>query len=674
MNIAFIVDTSVSMGQKTSQGVSFLDCAKAGVDHFIKTRQRSGYENSNDKFHLILTDTQYPVRSTWEHDIYHLLKSLTIIKRSEENLSLNSAISLAFKQLNMFRHASSTDTYGHGRNTSKCEPGAVIVFSDSQVEKLQPDEWKTQDSSEYTLGAWRYDHRLFIINFQAENYQIKDWKRVQEIAEFTGGGFYTCISFRHSLTISEKISGNLNEYVVTARLECEDKVTPLILAIDKRNRNSFWPIPEEFTHFTKGLPARTSNPVFVYKSTLVYSNFRCPSEFPIDCYGIIPTRKFEELFVSCFPSRPSYIPIFMKEHQHPFAIIALEETGYKILIICYNYLELWDCIEFYKNPSISKSDKSRAFEEKFMTYLRELPVYYHYPLTKAIKNMKIFLPSSFKFPSPISLSPDVTLKLKTLKQIETTAKSEMDRISKIILEQHHSQMASCCQIEKYNLYCDIFKIGRDQLHAAISVMNLQFFGDSYKHEVPISRMGDYISFASKLEVYRNAYSEPGEEKVFPINFGNPFRSLSSLVSKDNMIIADDPNISLPTIAKANSPQVKVELVSIPVKRLRGFETQLNTSNFSKRNSKRNFQIVMIEIISYLRQRTSLAEEKLLSLLKVTVNKIFKKKTSNKINSYTEGKILLLDAVLKQVVYYNKRNLIGAIENLKTNLLNSGNST
>ena len=232
-----------------------------------------------------------------------------------------------------------------------------------------------------------------------------------------------------------------------------------------------------------------------------------------------------------------------------------------------------------------KSERSRYYEEKLTSYLRELPVYYHYSLTKAIKNMKLFLPSSFKFPSPISLSPDVTMKLKTLKEMETTAKIEMERISKIISEQHQTEIASCCQTQKYNLYCDIFTIPRENLHAAISVMNSQFFGDAYTHEIPISRMGDYITFASKLQVFRNAYVEPGQEKVNPINFGNPFRSLNAQNMKDNMIIADDPNISLPMIAKAQQIQAKVELVSIPVKRYRGFESQVNTTNFCKRNSK-----------------------------------------------------------------------------------------
>ena len=668
MNIAFVIDTSHSMGQRTSQGVSFLDCAKAGVDHTIKTRQRLVYENSTEKYHLIVTDTQYPVRSTWEHDLCHFTKSLTTIKRVPQNLSLNQTIGLAFKHLNMFRHASSTDTYGHGRATSKVEPGAVVVYTDSQCEKLKPEEWRAPDSSEYTTGAWRYDQRLYVINLQAENYQVKDLKRIMEIAEFTGGNFYTCVSFRHMLNITEKICGNLNEYVVTARLECDEKAIPLILLLDKRTRTNFWPIPEEFTHFAHSLPARTSNPIFYYKQTQVYSSFKFPTDFPYDFYGIISTRKFEEQFTVNFPSRPSYIPVFMKEHSHPFGIIALEETGTKFLALCYNFLELWDCLEFYRSPSAMKSERSRNYEEKLISYLRELPVYYHYPLTKAIKSMKLFLPSSFKFPSPISLSPEVTLKLKSLKELEFSAKIEMDRQSKVISEQHHSEMTSCCQSQKYNLYCDIYTIPRDHLQASISLMNSQFFGDAFTHEIPISRMGDYISFASKLQVLRNAYVEPGQEKVNPINFGNPFRGMSAQNMRDNIIIADDPNISLPTVAKTQPAQTKVELVSIPVKRCKGFEAQLNTSNFCKRNSKCKGYLVLIEVIAYLRQRTPTADDKLINLLRTTVNKIFKKKSSNKINSYTEGKIYLLDAVIKQVVSYNKKHLLPQIETLKNNLL------
>jgi hypothetical protein len=82
--------------------------------------------------------------------------------------------------------------------------------------------------------------------------------------------------------------------------------------------------------------------------------------------------------------------------------------------------------------------------------------------------------------------------------------------------------------------------------------------------------------------------------------------------------------------------------------------------------------VLIEVIAYLRQRNPAADEKLLSLLRSTVNKMFKKKSSNKINSYSEGKLLFLDAVAKQAIFYNKKHLIPSIESFRTGLSAASN--
>lgn len=140
MNIAFVIDTSPSMQQRTSQGASYLDCAKAAVEHSVKIRQRSGYDSSGDKYHLIVTDAQFPIRSTWEHEFLHFSKSLSNISRSTNCITLNQTLAIAFKQVNMFRHATSTDTYGFGRTPNKMEPGAIIVITDNQCEKSNPQD------------------------------------------------------------------------------------------------------------------------------------------------------------------------------------------------------------------------------------------------------------------------------------------------------------------------------------------------------------------------------------------------------------------------------------------------------------------------------------------------------------------------------------------------------
>ncbi|CAG9334024.1 INTS6 [Blepharisma stoltei] len=664
MNVAFVIDTSPSMQQRTSQGASYLDCAKAAVEHAVKIRQRSGYDSSGDKYHLIVTDYEFSIRSTWEHEFLHFSKSLSNICRSTYSITLNQAIAIAFKQINMFRHATSTDTYGYGRNPNKMEPGAIIVITDNQCEKANANDWKLKESSEYSTDVWRYDQRIFVIHMQTENYQAKNTQKIQDLAESTGGSYFECFSFKHALNIIEKIVNYLNNSVFTSSLEGDDRPSiPLILIVERKTRSSFWPIPEEFTHFAHGLQPRKSNPILRYKQNQVYSNFKIPQDFPYDYYEIIRTKKFEESLAFYYPTRPAFLPIYMQGHIQPFAMLALEEGGgAKLLVLCYNFIELWECLEFYRNPLAAKSDKSRYYEEKLANYLLELPVYYHYLLPKAIRKMKLFLPGALKLPNQIGLSPEVNQKLKNLKEQETSLKNEVDQIANMLAEQHISGRAVCCQLYKHHLYCDIFKIPRENVKAAISTMATQFFGDAEKHDVPISKMGDFHTVLSNLPKHRNAYLEPESHKMIPINFGNPFKALST---GDNEKDSDDPNISIPSHTPEKSPQPKVQMIYLPVKRPRGFKAQLDQYKFLKRSGK-----LLLQAIAYLRQRGPSSDEKLITLLRSTISKVYKKKSTNTINAYTQDKVIFLDAISTHAKEYKKTHLIAYIEGLKTSLLSA----
>lgn len=52
MYIAFLIDTSASMNQRTSSGLTLLDCAKAAVEHFVKIRSRD-VTARNDRYFLV---------------------------------------------------------------------------------------------------------------------------------------------------------------------------------------------------------------------------------------------------------------------------------------------------------------------------------------------------------------------------------------------------------------------------------------------------------------------------------------------------------------------------------------------------------------------------------------------------------------------------------------------
>ena len=55
MIIAFLIDTSVSMNHKAETGMTLLDIAKCGFEHFVRVRQTTP-DGKDDKYCLITSD------------------------------------------------------------------------------------------------------------------------------------------------------------------------------------------------------------------------------------------------------------------------------------------------------------------------------------------------------------------------------------------------------------------------------------------------------------------------------------------------------------------------------------------------------------------------------------------------------------------------------------------
>ena len=67
MIISFLIDTSASMNQVTSNGLTLLDCAKSAVEHFVKHRGRDP-NFRNDRYFLVTCAKNYSdaVRIGWD--------------------------------------------------------------------------------------------------------------------------------------------------------------------------------------------------------------------------------------------------------------------------------------------------------------------------------------------------------------------------------------------------------------------------------------------------------------------------------------------------------------------------------------------------------------------------------------------------------------------------------
>ena len=67
MIVVFVIDTSASMNQRFGNGLSLLDCAKAGVERFIKLRGRDASSRS-DRYMLVSFEEGANVKVRERHD------------------------------------------------------------------------------------------------------------------------------------------------------------------------------------------------------------------------------------------------------------------------------------------------------------------------------------------------------------------------------------------------------------------------------------------------------------------------------------------------------------------------------------------------------------------------------------------------------------------------------
>ncbi|CAI5988598.1 unnamed protein product [Closterium sp. NIES-65] len=103
MLLVFVVDTSPSMGQRIANGLTLLDCAKSGVEHFHKVVDRFPFTN-----------------------FLRVLKAVKVGGLSSIGQSLRATFDLLHTQ----RLAADVDRWGMGRNLASVDPTVVMLLTD----------------------------------------------------------------------------------------------------------------------------------------------------------------------------------------------------------------------------------------------------------------------------------------------------------------------------------------------------------------------------------------------------------------------------------------------------------------------------------------------------------------------------------------------------------------
>ncbi|EAS05230.2 hypothetical protein TTHERM_01243440 (macronuclear) [Tetrahymena thermophila SB210] len=148
MNVAFVIDNSISMNQRVYNGLSLIEIAKNGIEFILKQRMRAA-DSKYDTYQLFQTGYDpsqkgYPngvqMLSSYKHDINHLFFQLKNIK-THLVTDLPGTLQNVYRQLNIFRYLNGADNIFGGRDPLKSDPSLIVLFTDEsdyyQLEKLQ---------------------------------------------------------------------------------------------------------------------------------------------------------------------------------------------------------------------------------------------------------------------------------------------------------------------------------------------------------------------------------------------------------------------------------------------------------------------------------------------------------------------------------------------------------
>eukprot|EP00752_Nemacystus_decipiens_P009507 g8498.t1 len=140
LTVAFVIDTSASMADKTRDGRSLLDHAKDIVEQLtVKSRHTPAHHVLLTTC-LLLTTEEWPanVKTSWadwgdkpEKRMARFQEQLRNLQPKGQNASA-PALGKAFELLGQHRLGSGVDTWGKGRSPWRTEPGAVILITDGK--------------------------------------------------------------------------------------------------------------------------------------------------------------------------------------------------------------------------------------------------------------------------------------------------------------------------------------------------------------------------------------------------------------------------------------------------------------------------------------------------------------------------------------------------------------
>ncbi|KAG0096731.1 Integrator complex subunit 6 [Podila epicladia] len=339
MIVIFLVDTSASMNQKFSNGMSALECTKSGIEHMVKhLPQVKPADKHNDKFILVTyEDGPGCIKSSFKDPLPHLIKELKVLK-AQDMSNPGMSLSTVFDLLSAYRVYHSIDTPGSGRFPGSIEPCVILWFTDGGKQSSPAGVFDrlnipgiTSAGADYFHEPFRWDQRLYTI-FLEPNAEVVD-PQLSILSNVMGGASYRVRTVRHMLQAMDCMLGiskipptqyspqavlhiyaivvNFEDLIVDPRRPNTVNHHQLVYIppgwLTPQNRHAgFFPIPEPYWPDAEAtrLPTRNAQPT-VHFHTKEEKGIEIPDGFPYDKYGVAPCPMTQELLTrppgTCWP-------------------------------------------------------------------------------------------------------------------------------------------------------------------------------------------------------------------------------------------------------------------------------------------------------------------------------------------------------------------------------------
>ncbi|KAG0338615.1 Integrator complex subunit 6, partial [Podila humilis] len=468
MIVIFLVDTSASMNQKFSNGMSALECTKSGIEHMVKHLPGVKHaEKHNDKFLLVTYEEGLGcIKSSFKDPLPHLIKELKILK-AQDMSNPGASLSTIFDLLNAYRVYQSIDSPGSGRFPGTIEPCIILWFTDGGKQSTKAGVFDrlnipaiTSAGADIFVEPFRWDQRLYTI-FLEPNADVVD-PQLSILSSVMGGASYRVRTVRHMLQAMDCMLGiskipptqyspqavlhiyaivvNFEDLVVDPRRPNSVNHHQLVYIppgwLTPQNRHAgFFPIPEPYwpeAESTRLLP-RNSQPTIHFHtkeekalaSDQSAEGVSIPTNFPYDKYHVAPCPMTQELLTR---PKDTCWPVYVKNSYRtegfgfPFGFLKAntQQNAVTLTVVAYNYPALFTLLNHLESlpGRTPNSDWMRDFNE----YLSHTPTYYYTPLRNALKRMGVInvVPEQTR-----PFNPAIAMQLGKNK---LQAKSELDRI------------------------------------------------------------------------------------------------------------------------------------------------------------------------------------------------------------------------------------------------------